>query len=144
MGKIMKVEITAEGYSPTKTVVKARNFEMVIDEPPMLGGKDEGANPVEYLLGALSGCLNVMAHFIAKEMGIELGKLDIKIEGELDLAGLMGKEDVRPGFKWIKVKMKPESNASKEELKKLIEEVEKRCPVSDNLRNETPVEIELE
>ncbi len=33
--------------------VKVRNFTFKIDEPETLGGSDLGANPVEYVLGAL-------------------------------------------------------------------------------------------
>jgi len=45
---------------------------MTIDEPDNLGGTDAGANPVEYLLAALSGYLNVVGHLVAREMGINL------------------------------------------------------------------------
>jgi hypothetical protein len=39
-----------------------------LDEPPVLLGKNKGANPVEYLLGALSGCLttSLIAHASAR------------------------------------------------------------------------------
>ena len=60
-----KFSITAVSENATKTTVKARNFSMVIDEPPSLGGKDEGANPVEFVLAALAGCLNVMGNVLA-------------------------------------------------------------------------------
>lgn len=33
--------------------VKVRNFSFKIDEPEALGGTDNGANPVEYVLAAL-------------------------------------------------------------------------------------------
>ena len=62
----IKFRVEAHSENPTKTVVKARNFEIIIDEPANLGGTDHGANPVEYVLAALSGCLNVMCHVIAK------------------------------------------------------------------------------
>ena len=66
----MKVRVRAHSENATKTVVKARNFQLIIDEPTEMGGTNEGATPVEYVLGAFSGCLNVMAHLIAKEMDI--------------------------------------------------------------------------
>ncbi len=68
----MKVNVSAKKENPTKTVVKARNFEMIIDEPSNLGGTNGGANPVEYLLASLAGCLNVVGHAVAKDMGFEL------------------------------------------------------------------------
>jgi len=140
----MKVNVSAKKENPTKTVVKARNFEMIIDEPANLGGTDHGANPVEYVLAALSGCLNVVGHVVAKEMGFEIKSLEIELDGELNPARFMGKSDEeRAGYQAINVKMKPETDADEATLKTWIEKVENRCPVSDNLANATPVNITL-
>lgn len=140
----MQVNVKATKENPTKTVVKARNFEMIIDEPANLGGTDHGANPVEYVLAALSGCLNVVGHVVAKEMGFEIKSLEIELDGELNPARFMGKSDEeRAGYQAINVKMKPETDADEATLKSWIEKVENRCPVSDNLANATPVNITL-
>lgn len=137
--------IKAEAENPTKTIVKARNFEMIIDEPKNLGGTDSGANPVEYVLGALSGCLNVVGHLVAKEMNITLFGLEIDIEGNLDPAKFMGKDTTeRAGFCCITVNMRPETEASEEQLQNWIKAVECRCPVSDNIQNATPVTLVLD
>jgi len=50
--------VRAMSESPARVSVKARSFNMIVDEPPNLGGEDRGANPVEYVLAALAGCLN--------------------------------------------------------------------------------------
>jgi len=138
----MRVRVSAEAEGDTKTAVIARQFHLVVDEPPQLGGNDEGANPVEYVLTALAGCLNVMGHVIAKEMGIELRGLRIDIKGDLNPDKLFGKptED-RAGFKGIQATMKPDCDADEATLKAWLEAVESRCPVSDNLINPTPVSI---
>ncbi|WP_320406865.1 OsmC family protein [Thermococcus paralvinellae] len=87
----LKFSIIGEGVSPTKTIAKVRNFEVIVDEPPSLGGTDAGPNPVEYLLVALAGCLNVVGHLVAKEMGFTINSLKIKISGTLDPTKFMGK-----------------------------------------------------
>ncbi|MFW6035644.1 MAG: OsmC family protein [Halothermotrichaceae bacterium] len=139
-----KFSVKAESKSPTKTVVKARNFEIVIDEPENLGGTDEGANPVEYVLGALSGCLNVVAHMVAKEMDFTFDNLKINLEGELNPARLYGKStEERAGYKEIRVNISADTDADQETLDKWLAAVEDRCPVSDNLNNATPVKINL-
>jgi organic hydroperoxide reductase OsmC/OhrA len=53
-----------------------------IDEPPVLCGSNLGANPVEYLLVALSGCLttSLIAHSAVK--GIKIKKVESRYEGE--------------------------------------------------------------
>jgi len=142
--KSMSFKINARSETPTKTVVTARNFKMVIDEPQMLGGEDQGANPVEYLLGALSGCLNVVGHIVAKEMGFDFDGMEIDIEGSMNPAKFMGKSNKeRTGFQQINVKINPNTSVDKETLRKWAEAVEERCPVSDNIKNATPIRIAI-
>ena len=136
--------VGAHSKNPTKTVVRARNFEMVIDEPRNLGGTDTGPTPVEYVLGALAGCLNVVGHVVAKEMAFELKGITFELAGELDPAKFLGESTTnRAGFQEIRVKVIPDSNASKEQLDAWLKTVESRCPVSDNLANTTPVQLTL-
>ena len=85
-----RFRVKAHSESPTKTIVKARQFEIVVDEPAELGGTDLGANPVEYVLAAFAGCLNVMAHVIAKELNFELRGVEIDLYGDLNPARLFG------------------------------------------------------
>jgi len=140
----LKFRVKAHSESATKTVVKARGFEIIIDEPADLGGTDEGANPVEYVLAAFCGCVNVMAHLIAKEMNIELRSLKIKMEGDINPARLFGSSfEDRAGYKGIQVAIDPDCDATPEVLAQWLEAIEDRCPVSDNLRNITPVSLKL-
>lgn len=140
----MKVRVNAQSESATKTVIKARKFQFIVDEPAELGGTNEGPNPVEYILGAFAGCLSVMAHLIAKEMNIELRSLKLDISGLLNPARLFGKSfDERAGFKEISVVIKADTDADEATLQKWIEAIEDRCPVSDNLQHVTPVNIAL-
>jgi len=135
---------TAKSESNTKTVVTADCFKMTIDEPAGLGGTNEGANPVQYLLAALAGCLNVMGHIVANEMGFTLRCLDIRLDGDLDPAKLFGKSnESRAGYSEIRVTIKPDTDADRSTLEKWLAAVEDRCPVSDNLKNPTPVIIKL-
>lgn len=140
----MKFRVRAKSETPTKTVVKARGFELIIDEPEELGGGNEGANPVEFLLAAYCGCINVMSHVIAKEMDIELRSVKINMAGELNPERLFGTSfEERAGYKGIEVTIEPDCDASKDELAKWLEAIEDRCPVSDNIKNLTPVDLKL-
>ena len=141
---IQKFTATATSETATRTVVSARQFQIIIDEPKSLGGSDNGPNPVEYVLAALSGCLNVVAHVVASEMGFTLKKLTIEAEGDLDPARFMGKSvHERAGYKEIRLKLKPDADADAKALEKWLNAVVDRCPVSDNLKNATPVSITL-
>lgn len=140
----LKFGIKAHSENPTKTVVEARNFKIIVDEPKNLGGTDDGPNPVEYVLAAFAGCLNVVGHLVAREMDIPLRGIEIEMEGDLDPAKFMGKDtEERAGYKEIRVSLKPDADAEEETLQAWMTAVKARCPVSDNLANTTPVKVTL-
>ena len=116
-------------------------FDM--DEPPVLLGQDRGANPVEYLLAALSGCLTTSLVFHAAARGIELTRVESTYEGDIDLHGFLGMDDnVRNGYEGVRVTFKVEGNASDEELDELVQVARERSPVFDVVTNGTPVSVE--
>ena len=137
-------QVSAHSENPTKTVIKARGFELIVDEPKELGGTNAGLNPVEYVLAAFSGCLNVVAHLVAKEMNFELRGVKINLSGVLDPAKFTGAEtSERAGYKRIDVEILPDTDADSATLEKWLQTIEQRCPVSDNLSNATPVHITI-
>ncbi len=138
-------KVTAKSENKTKTIVQAKGFSMTIDEPEVIGGTNEGPSPLEYLLGALSGCVNVVCHMVANELGFQLNGLEIELEGNFNPANLLGKSDAeRTGFKEIKVSIKPDTDADRHTLERWIKIVALRCPVCDNISNPTPVKLTLE
>ena len=137
--------VSAESESETKTVVEARDFEFVVDEPSSLGGTDDGPNPVEYLIGAWAGCLNVVVHTVGEERGIDLERVAIDIEGDLDPRKFLGiDEDPRAGYREINARIEVESDADEEALEALAAGVEERCPVGDNIENSTPTDVVID
>lgn len=115
------------------------------DEPEVLLGNDAGANPVEYVLVALSGCLttSLVAHAAAR--GIKLDAVESRLEGDLDVRGFLGMtEDVRRGYENIRVTFRIKSDAPREKLQELVELAQKRSPVFDIVTNPTPVKVTLE
>ncbi|PCH77355.1 MAG: osmotically inducible protein C [Flavobacteriaceae bacterium] len=140
----LKFRVKAKSVNATKTIVKARGFEMIVDEPAGLGGTDEGANPVEYILAAYAGCLNVMAHVCAPEFGITLRGVEIDLQGNLNPNRLFGKSfEDRAGYKGIKVVLKADCDADDATLDLWIKDVVNRCPVGDNLKNTTDIVIKV-
>jgi uncharacterized OsmC-like protein len=140
----LKFSVSAKREGPALVRVQARNFSMYVDEPANLGGSDKGANPVEYLLGALAGCLNVVANLVASEMNIELRGMTIEAEGDLNPGRFSGKSmEERAGFKQIRVTLNPDLQADEAAKRKWLETIEQRCPLNDNLTNPTPVKITL-
>lgn len=143
--QLERFTVSAANETETKTLVEARQFEFVVDEPAQLGGTDEGPNPVEYLLGAWAGCLNVVAHTVGEERGIDIDAVEVEIEGDLDPRKFLGvTEDVRAGYQEIRVHLDVETDADVAPLDGFAEEVEERCPVGDNIGNATPTTVTVE
>jgi len=134
-----------ESTSPTKFLGQTRQFTFVVDEPEALGGTDEDANPVEYILAGLAGCINVVGHVVAKELGFTINKLKIEVSGDLNPQRFLGVSyNERAGFQSISLNIIPDTDADIETLAKWLEIIEQRCPVKDNLQNSTPVKIAVE
>lgn len=139
---VLTFSVSGHSENETKFVAKARQFQIVVDEPPSLGGADEAANPVEYLLASYAGCLNVVGHLVAKEQGLEIGGLSIEIEGDLDPRKFLGiSQEERAGYQALTVRLTPDNVLPKHDLDIWLKEVSARCPVSDNLTALTPVEL---
>ncbi len=133
---LLKVETTGKWTSGVQTSVKVRSFEpFIVDEPTDLGGADKGPNPVELVLAGLSSCTSVMIAIIAKEQNFTYDAVNFSNSGELDLAGLMGAEGVSPHFQTIDFTVGISTSESIEKLQQLQDEVEKRCPVMNLLRD---------
>jgi len=116
-----------------------------IDEPPVLCGQNVGANPVEYLLVALSGCLttSLVAHAAAR--GIAIRKVASRYEGELDLQGFLGlSEEVPVGYKNIRVYFTIEADVSEDQKEELIRMAQKYSPVFNSIAKPVPVSVQLD
>ncbi|RFA29228.1 osmotically inducible protein C [Alkalilimnicola ehrlichii] len=121
-------------------------FRYEEDEAPVLLGQDKGANPVEYLLTALAGCLTTTLVLHAAAKGIELDTVESELEGDLDVRGMLGlDESVRNGYRDIRVRFRVSSpTASEAELQQLVELAQQRSPVFDIVTHEVPVHVTLE
>ena len=141
----LKFSVSGESSSATQFIGKTRQFTLVVDEPETLGGTDEDANPVEYILAGFAGCANVVGHVVAKELGFTIKNLRIEVSGELNPERFLGSSyKERAGFKSINLNLIPDTDAPIETLTKWLQIVEERCPVKDNLQNKTPVRIAVE
>ncbi|MFH1446900.1 MAG: OsmC family protein [Chloroflexota bacterium] len=142
MENVMTTAKTASGF---KVEVKARNHTMIVDQPQAMGGKDEGPTPLEYLFAALGGCLGNVAMIVAKQERLEVNGITVDIDGDIDLDVLMGKpSENRAGFVGLNLKIDIDApKMSLAEKKAFVEKVESRCPISENLINNTPVNFEI-
>lgn len=117
-------------------------FEFTNGEPPVLLGNNEGANPVEYLLHALAGCVTTTFVLHAMARGIEIHSLSTELEGDMDLRGLLGLDDsVSPGYEEIRIRMHVDAACSQEELEDLMRYAEAHSPVCNTVCRPVPVKL---
>lgn len=114
---------------------ESRGFKIIGDEPEDLGGTNTGMNPVELLLSSLGSCQTIAVATFAQKQGIILKDFWVELEGDLETNGFLGLSDVRPGYQNIRVNMHIKTDASKEQVEKFIQFVEKHCPVGDSIGN---------
>ena len=124
--------------------VTIRQHSMTIDEPASLGGTDEGPSPVEIILAALGSCQEITYRAYATAMGIDIGRISVELEGDIDFRGFFGVDEaVRPGYDKIRATVTIESNAPENDIDKLRQVVNRHCPVLDILCNSIPVELNV-
>ena len=132
-----------EGGTLCKNQIR-RAHKLLVDEPPAFGGDDLSASPVELVLAALGSCQIIMFSALAATRQIELEECEVTLKARLNVRGLLGiKENnqvVYPGFSSINYETNLKSSASQEELRTLIDDVEKQCPVMDMLTRSVLVE----
>ena len=124
--------------------VSIRDHRVVIDEPAQLGGTDAGPSPVELILAALGACQEITYKAYATALGIDLQRVAVELDGDIDLRGFFGVDDqVRPGYQAIRGRVRLESSATPAELARLKQIVDRHCPVLDMLSQPVPVTLEL-
>ena len=130
-------------YGACETQTRS-GFTLESAEHPVLLGEDQSANPVEYALHALAGCLTTSLIYHAAARGYKITEVESKLEGELDLHGFLGMdENVRSGYDNIKVTFKVKGDLSDEQLEELIQIAKDRSPVYDMLSNPVAISVQL-
>ena len=105
--KTLKCKTVAEGKFRHANYI--RNLPpYIVDEPPGLLGDDTAPNPSEASLAALGSCLAVGLHANAVHRGWIVNKLELQLEGDLNITAVWGTGDVseKPvGFTDVRVKV---------------------------------------
>jgi uncharacterized OsmC-like protein len=118
-------------------------WEFVNGEPPVLLGGNEGANPVEFLLHALAGCVTTTTVLHAAARGIEIRRLATVLEGDLDLQGFLALDpNVAVAYERIRIRMDVDADCSDDELDDLLAFVGDHSPVFNTVARPVPVTLE--
>lgn len=100
-----------------------------------VGGAGTAACSGDMLLGALSACAQITCQMVAAAMGVPIERIEVTVEGDLDLRGTLGiSKDVPVGFQRIHTRFEivaPQATA--EQLRALREKTEQYCVVMQTL-----------
>jgi uncharacterized OsmC-like protein len=107
-----------------------------------VGGAGTAACSGDLLLGALAACAQLTCQMVATSMGIGAKRIEVFVDGDLDLRGTLGIDrEVPAGFEDIRVRFEIEApDADPEQLEALQRKTERYCTVLQTLRQPPPVE----
>lgn len=124
--------------------VECGAHQVVMDQPKSAFGNDAGPTPLEMILAALAGCFGTIGRFLAHQRKIELRSMHFAIQADYDPNGLLGRDaNVRPGFQALRLQVEIDADLSHEQKQAFLQEVERRCPLADNLLHGTQLHSEL-
>ncbi len=114
------------------------------DHPAILVGRDNGPTPVEFLLHALAACLTAGIANIASARGISLDSVTSRVEGDINLMGLLGLDDgVRNGYQSIRVSLSLHGS-DPDALRTVVEQSMARSAVLDCLTRPCTVSVDVD
>jgi uncharacterized OsmC-like protein len=119
-------------------------FAYAADHPAVLVGEDRAPTPVEFLLHGLASCITAGIGNIAAARGVTLTSVESRVEGDIDLRGILGLSDqVRNGYQRIRISFKIAGDAPDAKLREIVEQARARSAVFDVLTNGVPVELSV-
>jgi uncharacterized OsmC-like protein len=109
-----------------------------------VGGAGTAACSGDLLLGALAACAQLTCQMVATAMGIPTERIEVVVEGDLDLQGTLGmSKEVPVGFESIRTRFEIDApEATAEQLAALREKTEQYCVVLQTLTRPPPLKTE--
>jgi len=109
---------------------------------PATGGDGLSACSGDMLLEALAACAGVTLNAVATAIEFPLKDASIYVEGDLDFRGTLSVAKEAPvGFKNIRLKFELDTDASAEQIDRLIRLTERYCVVLQTLTRGNQVEV---
>jgi uncharacterized OsmC-like protein len=139
------ITLRANGRLGDETVsCKVETGKALVDAGlhPATGGDGSFACSGDMLLEALVACAGVTLRAVATALSIPLRGGTVAAEGDLDFRGTLGvAKDAPVGFRAIRLRFDLDSDATPEQLAKLVDLTERYCVVYQTLRQPPPLEL---
>ncbi|HLS04825.1 MAG TPA: OsmC family protein [Wenzhouxiangella sp.] len=131
---LKRISVNSEWKGGMLATHRVRRFAFDTAEPPAVGGDDSAPTPMEYVVGALAGCIAVVTETVANERKLGVHGLHVDIEATMDTRGFLGLADVSPHFHRVDIRVSCRlSDAA--QLAWLRAETERRCPAYNLVRD---------
>jgi uncharacterized OsmC-like protein len=135
----------SEAEGPTGCSVDLGRAMQAAEAHVGVGGPGTGACSGDLLLGALAACAQITCQMVATSMGIQTERIEVVVEGDLDLRGTLGVDREAPvGFSAIRMRYEIDApDADPEQLASLQAKSERYCTVLQTLREPPEIVTEL-
>jgi uncharacterized OsmC-like protein len=127
--KLAVIEVSASCPTHSRTEVKVRDTQSVIDEPLERGGTNQGPSPTEALIAAITGCSNVVINKLAKANNVEVHSLAIQARAEFDRRGPQLIAEVETPFPSLHLTIDISTNAEDGAMAKIKDGLHRYCPL---------------
>lgn len=114
-----------------RAVTDVGRFSVVVDEPESAGGTDTGPQPTDLLLASITSCMALSIAWVAKKRGIELSGLEV--------TGVA----TYKGLRFDRVAISVSSGTPRDVVEELIPDAERLCYVSNTLRHQPELTVEV-
>lgn len=143
-----RITLTARGSetdAPVGCSIDIGRAIYAAEAHPGVGGPGTAACSGDLLLGALAACAQLTCQMVAASMGIATRRIEVVVEGDLDLQGTLGtRRDVPVGFEEIRLRFEVDApDASAEDLEALHRKSERYCVVFQTLSGAPRIRSEL-
>ena len=113
------------------------------DQPTGQGGGGSRPGPMHYCLFGLASCYTATFATTAAVMGVELKKLEVTVESDVNFAPVFGLSE-EPTIEGVRITLSVESEAPQEQVEEVERLAAQRCPGVFCMANAIPFETRLE
>jgi uncharacterized OsmC-like protein len=125
-------------------VTGAHGQRFLTDMPPAMGGEATAPNPGWFLRGAIASCAATVIAMHAARRGILLDLLEVTVDTESDLRGILGAEGVAAGQKVVRTSVRIRGGADAQTLRELVSWCEAHSPVGCTVREAAPCTLDIQ
>lgn len=138
------VTVSAHSTAPMVARISAGTDVMTIDESGVAQGIKAGADPYDYILGALGSCTVITLHMYAQRKGWPLEIAEVKLRHERIHADDCDKdEDQNARLSHVTKKLRLVGDLTAEQRKRL-KMISEKCPVQKTLQAGIKVTTEFQ